>query len=300
MPSLKDLKNRIASVKATQKITKAMQMVAAAKLRRAQEAAVAARPYSERMSIVLANLAATVRGSDEAPKLMVGTGRDDTHLIVVCTAERGLCGGFNAQIVRNARQGIERLLAGGKTVKIICVGKKGYDMLRRDFGKLILERIDLREVKNIGFLNADAIGRNIITRFENGEFDVCSLYYSEFRSVISQIPSSLQLVPAYAGAEDEGEAGSSLAETLGGACYEYEPDAGEILTDLIPRNISVQVFRALLENAAGEMGAKMSAMDNATRNAGEMIDKLSISYNRQRQAQITKELIEIISGAEAL
>ena len=209
MPSLKDLKNRIASVKATQKITKAMQMVAAAKLRRAQEAAEAARPYSERMGAVLANLAATVGDSDEAPKLMVGTGSDDTHLIVVCTAERGLCGGFNAQIVRNARQDIERLLAAGKTVKIICVGKKGYDMLRRDFGKLILERIDLREVKNIGFVNADAIGRKIIELFHNGEFDVCTLYYSEFKSVISQVPSSLQLIPAYLGAEEEaGEAGS--------------------------------------------------------------------------------------------
>ncbi len=300
MPSLKDLKNRIASVKATQKITKAMQMVAAAKLRRAQEAAEAARPYSERMGTVLANLAATVGDSDEAPKLMVGTGRDETHLLVVCTAERGLCGGFNAQIVRRARQDLEKLLAGGKTVKIICVGKKGYDMLRRDFGKLILERVDLREVKNVGFVNADAIGRKVIDLFESGEFDVCTLYYSEFKSVISQVPTSLQLIPAYLAPEGEDEQGSSLAETLGGACYEYEPDAGEILADLIPRNISVQVFRALLENAAGEMGAKMSAMDNATRNAGEMIDKLSISYNRQRQAQITKELIEIISGAEAL
>ena len=298
MPSLKDLKNRIASVKATQKITKAMQMVAAAKLRRAQEAAEAARPYSESMSTVLANLAATVGDSDEAPKLMVGTGSDDTHLVVVCTAERGLCGGFNAQIVRNARQNIERLLAGGKTVKIVCVGKKGYDMLRRDFGKLILERVDLREVKNLGFVNADAIGKKIIERFHNGEFDVCTLFYSEFKSVISQVPTSLQLIPTNLAAEEEGEA--SLTERLGGACYEYEPDAGDILSDLIPRNISVQVFRALLENAAGEMGAKMSAMDNATRNAGEMIDKLSISYNRQRQAQITKELIEIISGAEAL
>ena len=301
MPSLKDLKNRIASVKATQKITKAMQMVAAAKLRRAQEAAEAARPYSESMSTVLANLAATVGDSDEAPKLMTGTGKDDVHLAVVCTAERGLCGGFNAQIVRNARQDIERLLASGKTVKIICVGKKGFDMLRRDFGKLILERIDLREVKNIGFVNADAIGKKIIELFDKGEFDVCTLYYSEFKSVISQVPSSLQLIPTDVAADEDGEdAGASLTERLGGACYEYEPDAGEILSVLIPRNISVQVFRALLENSAGEMGAKMSAMDNATRNAGEMIDKLSISYNRQRQAQITKELIEIISGAEAL
>ena len=300
MPSLKDLKNRIASVKATQKITKAMQMVAAAKLRRAQEAAEAARPYSERMSAVLANLAATVGDSDEAPKLMSGTGKEDTHLLVVCTAERGLCGGFNSQIVRFARLDIEKLLAAGKTVKIVCVGKKGYDMLRRDFGKLILERVDLREVKTIGFGNADAIGRKIMQLFEAGEFDVCTLYYSEFKSVISQVPTALRLIPAAVSNAEGEDASAALAETLGGACYEYEPDAGEILSDLIPRNISVQVFRALLENAAGEMGAKMSAMDNATRNAGEMIDKLSISYNRQRQAQITKELIEIISGAEAL
>ncbi|HET7413932.1 MAG TPA: F0F1 ATP synthase subunit gamma [Pararhizobium sp.] len=297
MPSLKDLKNRIASVKATQKITKAMQMVAAAKLRRAQEAAEAARPYSERMSTVLANMAAAVSGNDEAPRLMVGTGREDTHLLVVCTAERGLCGGFNAQIVRRARRDLEALLAEGKTVKIITVGKKGFDMLRRDFGKLVIERMDLREVKTVGFANADAIGKKIIELFDRGEFDVCTLYYSEFKSVISQVPTAQQIIPARLATEEDEP---SVEEVLGGASYEYEPDAGSILEDLIPRNISVQVFRALLENAAGEMGAKMSAMDNATRNAGEMIDRLSISYNRQRQAQITKELIEIISGAEAL
>jgi len=296
MPSLKDLKNRIASVKATQKITKAMQMVAAAKLRRAQEAAEAARPYSERMGSVLANIAAAVGGDDDAPRLMTGTGKDDTHLLVVCTAERGLCGGFNAQIVRRARRDIDALLADGKTVKIICVGKKGFDMLRRDFGRLILERVDLREVKRVGFVNADAIGRKVIGLFEKGEFDVCTLYYSEFKSVISQVPTAQQIIPASVADTDD----HSAEEAAGGAVYEYEPDAGSILSDLIPRNISVQIFRALLENAAGEMGAKMSAMDNATRNAGEMIDKLSISYNRQRQAQITKELIEIISGAEAL
>ncbi len=292
MPSLKDLKNRIASVKATQKITKAMKMVAAAKLRRAQEAAEAARPYSQRMSAVLANIAQAVGGDDGAPKLMTGTGRDDVHLLVVCTAERGLCGGFNSQIARFARDHARKLLAAGKTVKIFCVGKKGYDSLRREFGSLIVERTDLREVKKIGFENADAIGRKIIAMFEKGEFDVCTLFYSEFKSVISQVPTAQQLIPASAG-----EAAASEGAT---AVYEYEPDAGAILTDLIPRNISVQIFRALLENVAGEMGAKMSAMDNATRNAGEMINKLTLSYNRQRQAQITKELIEIISGAEAL
>jgi F-type H+-transporting ATPase subunit gamma len=291
MPSLKDLKNRIASVKATQKITKAMKMVAAAKLRRAQEAAEAARPYSQRMSAVLSNIAQAVGSGDSAPRLMTGNGRDQTHLLVVCTAERGLCGGFNSQIARFARDHVRKLLADGKTVKIICVGKKGFDILRREFASLIIDRVDLREVKKIGFENADQIGKKIIGLFEKDEFDVCTLFYSEFKSVINQVPSALQLIPAAAPAE-------AVADT--GAIYEYEPDAGEILSDLIPRNISVQVFRALLENVAGEMGAKMSAMDNATRNAGEMINKLTLSYNRQRQAQITKELIEIISGAEAL
>lgn len=294
MPSLKDLKNRIASVKATQKITKAMKMVAAAKLRRAQEAAEAARPYSQRMSAVLANIAEAVGTDDSAPRLMTGTGKDDVHLLVVCTAERGLCGGFNSQIARHARDHTRRLLAAGKTVKIICVGKKGFDILRREFASLIIERVDLREVKRIGFENADAIGRKVISLFEQGEFDVCTLFYSEFKSVISQVPTALQLVPASVPVNEDASAGKAVA------IYEYEPDAGAILSDLIPRNISVQVFRALLENVAGEMGAKMSAMDNATRNAGEMINKLTLNYNRQRQAQITKELIEIISGAEAL
>jgi F-type H+-transporting ATPase subunit gamma len=293
MPSLKDLKNRIASVKATQKITKAMKMVAAAKLRRAQEAAEAARPYSQRMSAVLSNIAAAVGSDDSAPRLMTGNGQNQTHLLVVCTAERGLCGGFNSQIARFARDHVRKLLAEGKTVKIVCVGKKGFDILRREFASLIIDRVDLREVKKIGFENADQIGKKIISLFEKNEFDVCTLFYSEFKSVISQVPTALQLIPAAvpAGAEQTDAAA---------AIYEYEPDAGEILNDLIPRNISVQVFRALLENVAGEMGAKMSAMDNATRNAGDMINKLTLSYNRQRQAQITKELIEIISGAEAL
>ena len=295
MPSLKDLRNRIASVKATQKITKAMQMVAAAKLRRAQEAAEAARPYSQRMGAVLSNVTRTISAGSDVPALMGGTGKDETHLLVVCTAERGLCGGFNSQIARLAREHVRRLLGEGKKVKILCVGKKGFDILRRDFGALIIERIDLREVKQVGFANADAIARRVIALFNDGQFDVCTLFYSQFKSVISQIPTARQLIPLVAEASEEGEE----AET-GGAIYEYEPDAGEILGDLIPRNIAVQIFRALLENAAGEMGAKMTAMDNATRNAGDMINRLSITYNRQRQAQITKELIEIISGAEAL
>ncbi|MEI9404818.1 F0F1 ATP synthase subunit gamma [Mesorhizobium argentiipisi] len=295
MASLKDLRNRIASVKATQKITKAMQMVAAAKLRRAQEAAEAARPYSERMGAVLANITQAIGGGGDAPALMTGTGRDDVHLLIVCTAERGLCGGFNSQIARLARDHIRRLLADGKQVKIICVGKKGYDILRRDYASMILERVDLREVKTLGFVNADAIARKVIHLFNEGGFDICTLFYSQFKSVISQIPTAQQIIPAVA-------AGSTAPEATSGgnAVYEYEPEPGEILSDLIPRNIAVQIFRALLENAAGEMGAKMSAMDNATRNAGDMINKLSITYNRQRQAQITKELIEIISGAEAL
>ncbi len=294
MPSLKDLKNRIASVKATQKITKAMKMVAAAKLRRAQEAAEAARPYSQRMGAVLANIAKAVTDADGAPALMTGTGKDQVHLLVVCTAERGLCGGFNSQIARFARDHVRKLTAEGKTVKIFTVGKKGYDILRREYASLIIERKELRDVKRVGFENADQIGKRIIEMFEAGEFDVCTLFYSEFKSVISQVPTAQQLIPAKAPevvAEDAEHAG---------AVYEYEPDPASILDDLIPRNISVQIFRALLENVAGEMGAKMSAMDNATRNAGEMINKLTLSYNRQRQAQITKELIEIISGAEAL
>ena len=292
MPSLKDLKNRIASVKATQKITKAMQMVAAAKLRRAQEAAEAARPYSERMASVMANISGAVSG-DDAPRLMAGTGKDDVHLLVVCTAERGLCGGFNTQIARFARLHAKELQSQGKEVKILCVGKKGFDQLKREFDGMIIDRVDLREVKNIGFANAEDIANRISTLFNAGEFDICTLFYSEFKSVISQVPTAQQLIPAKIEASEEDAQGSDAA-------YDYEPDANEILEDIIPRNIKVQILRALLENVAGEMGAKMSAMDNATRNAGDMIDKLTMSYNRQRQAQITKELIEIISGAEAL
>ena len=294
MASLKELRNRIASVKATQKITKAMQMVAAAKLRRAQGAAEAARPYAERMDQVLAGLAGSLMGAEGASPLMVGTGKDDVHLLVVCTSERGLCGGFNSSIVRMARERVARLQADGKTVKILCVGRKGYDQLRRVYGGLIIDTISLREVKQIGFVNARDIGQRILELFEAGEFDVCTLFYSEFKSVISQIPTGQQLIPANIPEAEEKAAADSMAS------YEYEPDETEILEDLLPRNISVQVFRALLENAASEQGARMSAMDSATRNAGEMIDKLTLTYNRSRQAQITKELIEIISGAEAL
>ena len=291
MASLKDLRNRIASVKATQKITKAMQMVAAAKLRRAQEAAEAARPYSERMAAVMANIGSAVSAAD-APPLMTGTGKDSVHLLIVATAERGLCGGFNTQIARLAREHARRLIAEGKTVKIITVGKKGYDILRRDFADRIVDRIELRDAKQVGFVHADGIAKKVIATFGEGGFDVATLFYSQFKSVISQIPTAQQLIPA--------AAPKGGATDTGGAIYEYEPEASEILSDLIPRNLAVQIFRALLENAAGEMGAKMSAMDSATRNAGDMINKLSITYNRQRQAQITKELIEIISGAEAL
>lgn len=289
MASLKDLRTRIASVKATQKITKAMQMVAAAKLRRAQEAAEAARPYSKRMGAVLANIAANVGGED-APVLMAGTGKTDSHLLLVCSSERGLCGGFNSQIARLARDHARALMSQGKTVKIITVGKKGADILRREFSANIVDHVDLRAVKKLGFVNADEISRKVIGLFDDGAFDVCTLFYSEFKSVIAQIPTALQIIP------------SKVDTSAGGsdAAYEYEPDAGAILEDLIPRNISVQIFRALLENGASEQGARMSAMDNATRNAGEMIKGLTLSYNRQRQAQITKELIEIISGAEAL
>ncbi|MBO0346483.1 F0F1 ATP synthase subunit gamma [Roseibium limicola] len=295
MPSLKDLRNRIASVKATQKITKAMQMVAAAKLRRAQEAAEAARPYAERMGEVLANLAVAFDGRDDAPKLMSGTGSDQVHLLVVATAERGLCGGFNSNIAKLARDHARSLLADGKTVKIICVGKKGYDVIKREFGSHVVKVIELRNVKRLAFSDAHTIGEELLSMYGAGEFDVCTLFYSRFQSVIAQIPTAQQLIPAdLPVAEEASEAASASA------VYEYEPGEAEILEDLLPRNISVQVFRALLENAASEQGARMSAMDNATRNAGDMIDKLTIKYNRQRQAQITTELIEIISGAEAL
>ncbi len=292
MPSLKDLRNRIASVKATQKITKAMQMVAAAKLRRAQEAALAARPYAERMQAMLAGLAAGMEGAAGAPTLLAGNGRDDVHLLVVCTAERGLCGSFNSSIARLAREHANRLIAQGKTVKILCVGRKGADALKRDLGPRIIRTIEMRGVRNIGFAQADMVGKQLLELYAAGEFDVATLFYAQFKSVIQQIPTAQRLIPA--------DVSGAPERTSGGAIYEYEPEEEDILAELLPRNISVQVFRALLENAASEQGARMSAMDSATRNAGEMIGKLTITYNRSRQAQITKELIEIISGAEAL
>ena len=295
MASLKELRNRIASVKATQKITKAMQMVAAAKLRRAQTAAEAARPYAARMESVLSNLATALEGREGGPPLMVGTGKDAVHLLVVCTSERGLCGGFNSAIVRLARTHINKLLADGKEVKILCVGKKGYDQLARQFKPLIVDLIEFRSVRQIGFPNAEQVGEKVRALFDEGGFDVATLFFSRFKSVMTQIPTAQQIIPATIPEESE-----SAGVNLEGAVYEYEPDEDEILTELLPLNISVQILKALLENAASEQGSRMSAMDSATRNAGEMIDDLTMLYNRSRQAQITKELIEIISGAEAL
>ena len=295
MPSLKDLRNRIASVKATRKITKAMQMVSAAKLRRAQEAAQAARPYAERMDRMLANLGSRAN-KDGAPALLVGNGKDQVHLLVVMTAERGLCGGFNSNIAKLARADANRLLAAGKTVKIMTVGRKGADNLRRDFSKNIVERVTFQGVKQLNFTHAEDVGSKMLAMFKAGDFDVATLYFSQFKSVISQQPTALQLIPAKLPEAASADAKSAGAESA----YEYEPDENAILGSLLTRNISTQVFRGLLENGASEQGARMSAMDNATRNAGDMINKLTIKYNRQRQANITRELIEIISGAEAL
>jgi F-type H+-transporting ATPase subunit gamma len=278
-------------VKNTRKITKAMQMVAAAKLRRAQDAAEASRPYTERFNAVLGGLAASVGGSDSAPKLLSGTGSDQVQLLVVMTAERGLCGGFNSTIVKLARAKAEELIAQGKTVKILTVGKKGREQLKRDLGDLFVSHVDLSEVKNIGYANAQDVARDLLTRYDAGEFDVATIFFNRFQSVISQIPTAQQIIPA-----KFEEAEADAAATL----YDYEPDEEAILADLLPRGVATQIFAALLENAASEQGARMSAMDNATRNAGEMIDKLTIEYNRSRQAVITNELIEIISGAEAL
>ena len=288
MASLKDMRVRIASTKATQKITKAMQMVAASKLRRAQTAAEAARPYATKMEAVIGNIAAAAADSPGAPALLAGTGKDQVHLLLVCTGERGLCGAFNSAIVRLAREHAQSLIAQGKEVKFFCVGRKGYEQLRRTFEKQIVEHIDLRSVRQLGFVNAEDIAKKVLARFEAGEFDVCTLFYSQFKSVIAQIPTAQQVIPLVV--EGNGSATS----------YEYEPEEDEILTRLLPRNLAVQVFRALLENNASFYGAQMSAMDNATRNAGEMIRKQTLVYNRTRQAQITKELIEIISGAEAV
>jgi len=292
MPSLKEFRNRIASVKSTQKITKALQMVAAAKLKRSQSAAEAARPYAERMAAVIANLTAAVNGGD-APKLLAGTGDDQTHLVVVMTSERGLCGGFNTQIVRAARERIGQLENAGKTVKILCVGKKGRDQLRRVYGALIVDFIDLASYRTIDASAADLVAARVLDLFEAGDFDVATIFYSKFRSVISQVPTAQQIIPAK---PPEGVA----APDLQGALYTYEPNETAILEALLPRYLTGQILRALLENQAGFYGAQMSAMDNATRNAGDMIKKLTLRYNRQRQANITKELIEIISGAEAL
>jgi len=292
MPSLKDLRNRIASVKATQKITKAMQMVAAAKLKRAQTAAEAARPYAEKMEAVLANLTAGVSGAD-APVLLSGTGKDQVHLLVVATAERGLCGAFNSSIVRLARERALALQAEGKTVKFFCVGRKGYDLIRRQFDKQIVGYIEFRAVKQLSYAQAEEVSTQVQKLFADGQFDIATLFFSKFKSVISQIPTAQQIIPA----QVAGEAAPAAADT---APYEFEPGETEILADLLPRNVTIQIFKAILENAASEQGARMSSMDNATRNAGEMIKKQTLKYNRARQAMITKELIEIISGAEAL
>ena len=290
MPSLKDLKNRIASVTSTRKITKAMQMVAAAKLRRAQEAAVSARPYADRMSAVMSNLVSGVGDSESAPRLLAGSGHSDVHLLILATSERGLCGGFNSSIVRLAKSHIANLQNSGKTVKIITVGKKGREQIKRDYADLMINHVDLSEVKRLGYGNAKSIADDVLARFSVEEFDICTIFYNEFKSVISQVPTALQLIPAV------------LKETanIDNAFYEYELDETEILAELLPRAMSTQIFTALLENGASEQGARMSAMDSATRNAGDMIDKLTIEYNRSRQAVITNELIEIISGAEAL
>ena len=292
MASLKDMRVRIASTKATQKITKAMQMVAASKLRRAQTAAEAARPYAEKMDAVISNIASAAAGSPGAPALLAGTGRDQVHLLLVCTGERGLSGAFNSSIVRLARERAQSLIGQGKEIKIFCVGRKGYEQLRRNFEKQIIEHVDLRSVRQLGFVNAEDIANKVLALFDAGAFDVCTLFYSRFKSVISQIPTAQQIIPLVV-EEPAANAGPATS-------YEYEPEEDEILTRLLPRNLAVQIFRALLENNASFYGAQMSAMDNATRNAGDMIRKQTLIYNRTRQAMITKELIEIISGAEAM
>lgn len=294
MPSLKDLRNRIASVKATRKITKAMQMVAAAKLRRAQEAAVAARPYAEHMDEILARLNARLGSREGASPLLVGTGKDDVHLLIVMTAERGLAGAFNSSIARMARQRVQALRSEGKQVKILCVGRKGADMLRRDYGSLFVDVVDLRGVKKLGYGEASDIAKRVLRMFADGEFDIATLFFSEFESIMTQKPTPLQLIPARLPEAEKTDDSEPHAD------YEFEPEEEEILRDLLPRNIATQIYRALLENLAGFYASQMTAMDNATRNAGEMIDKLTLRYNRTRQAMITKELIEIISGAEAL
>ena len=300
MPSLKDLKGRIASVKQTQKITSAMKLVAASKLKRAQEQAEASRPFAMKMSSMLANLAAAVRGLPGAPPLLAGTGSSEKHLIIVATSDRGLCGGFNSSIVRGARRRIADLQNEGKTVKLICIGRKGRDMLRREHGKLIIEFVDgVAGQKRMAFSDAQMVAAKVLELYDAGEFDVCSIVFNRFKSAVTQIMTVQQLVPVETSAHDA--AADSEGATSGeSAVYEFEPDEEQILSELLPRNLAVQIFGALVENAASEQGARMAAMDNATRNAGEMIKKLTLQYNRQRQAQITKELIEIISGAEAV
>ncbi len=290
MASLDDLKKRIASVKSTQKITKAMKMVAAAKLRRAQESAEKGRPYSEKMNNVILNLSNGISDKENAPKLLSGTGQEKTHLCVVMTSDRGLCGGFNSNIIKKAKSYFLKILDEGKEVKIITVGSKGNDQLKRVYGDKIIENISFKESKNANYFDADKVGKMVIEKFEAGEFDVCTIFYNQFKNVITQIPQAQQIIPL----NNEGEESSSEES------YEFEPDEDEILSNLLPKNISTQIFKAMLENSASEQGSRMSAMDNATRNAGEMVDKLTIEYNRSRQAAITKELIEIISGAESL
>jgi F-type H+-transporting ATPase subunit gamma len=291
MASLDDLKKRISSVKSTQKITKAMKMVAAAKLRRAQESAEKGRPYSEKMNNIILNLSNGISDIENAPKLLSGTGEDKVHLCVVMTSDRGLCGGFNTNIIKKAKIFFQKILDEGKTLKIITVGSKGYDQLKRVYGENIIDRISFKDSKNVNYFDADKVGKIVIEKFEKKEFDVCTIFYNQFKNVITQIPQEQQIIPLNT---------SEKAENSSEDNYEFEPEEDEILSNLLPKNISTQIFKAMLENSASEQGSRMSAMDNATRNAGEMVDKLTIEYNRSRQAAITKELIEIISGAESL
>ena len=290
MASLDDLKKRIASVKSTQKITKAMKMVAAAKLRRAQESAEKGRPYSEKMNNIILNLSNGISDKENAPKLLSGTGNDKIHLCVVMTSDRGLCGGFNSNIIKKAKSYFSKIIDENKELKIITVGSKGNDQLKRAYGDKIVENISFKDSKNVNYFDADKVGKVIIEKFEAGEFDVCTIFYNQFKNVITQIPQAQQIVPLK----------NEKDENISDESYEFEPDEDEILSNLLPKNISTQIFKAMLENSASEQGSRMSAMDNATRNAGEMVDKLTIEYNRSRQAAITKELIEIISGAESL
>ena len=294
MPSLDDLKKRIKSVKSTQKITKAMKMVAAAKLRKAQESSEKGRPYSNKMQNIILNLTKSINNPENAPKLLVGTGNDQIYLCVVLTADRGLCGGFNSNICKLAKNHFKKLLSEGKKIKIIAVGSKGLDQIKRDYGQYIIKKFSFKEKKQISFKEADIVGREIIELFNKKEFDKCVIFYNNFKNVITQIPQAQQIIPTELADLKDGDKNQEQIS------YEFEPDEDEILEDLLPKNISTQVFKAFLENAASEQGSRMTAMDNATRNAGDLVDKLTINYNRSRQASITKELIEIISGAESL